>query len=198
MFEGFPIKKEVLESDHESREQYEKLKNFALIIIKPMGIEYIQEIIDRLLDHGEIKNLQFLKSTKEQIVQHYSASEFDVKGKKTSYYPALVSYMSKKDIRVFVLEGYNDRADFIKNLRKDVIGPSDPEKTEEGQIRNIAKELEYKKDVLVEGTGETSMAIDNLIHCSDSIESALKEIKIWYNDRVAEKYEKRYSQDKNN
>ena len=193
MSEGLPFNKEVLSDENERKEGHEKLKNFTVIIIKPMGAEYSAQIMEKLLEHGEIKHFQAVVSTEEQVAEHYSNSQFDSDGQETQYFPGLVKYMSEKNMDVFILEGANDQNCFIENLRKNVIGPSNPEKTEEGQIRNLAKNLDYKKELTIKGEGveKKSIIIDNLIHCSDSQESALKEIRIWFGDVIAEDYKKR-------
>ena len=188
-----------IENSCENKEQHEKLKNFVVIIIKPMGKEYIEEIMEKLSEHGKIKHFETVTSKKEQVSQHYAGSQFDSEGQETSYYPGLVSYMSEKNMELFILEGSNDQDCFIENLRENVIGPSDPMKAKEGQIRNIAKTLDYEKKITIEKNGieKESKVFDNLIHCSDSQENALREIEIWLGKAIAEDYKKRYNKNEN-
>lgn len=189
----------------ERRPEREKTKEFALLLLKPMAAndeELRVEIFTRLMEVGEIKHLKLVEVTsREQIQRHYSAA----KGK--NYHLPTVEYLSRKKMEVFILEkldnsetqsenSNNTRKGFIKRLRKDIIGPSDPEKTEPYHIRNIVKQrgMEYRKKMdlpeeqKIEGY---DFAIDNLIHCSDSIGSALEEITNWYQDNpdILKEYE---------
>ena len=119
------------------------------------------------------------------MARHYEAAE----GKK--YYPPLVEYLSHQRATHFVLRGSllpgSRDTDFATYLRQYVIGPSNPELTEEHHVRNyvVANEIQYKKevdlpeDVMIDNY---KTAFDNLIHCSDSTESALHEIANWYAD----------------
>lgn len=185
----------------------EKIKEFVLILIKPLGMQSkIRGLIDdELFKYGDVIYRRSVATTKEIVAEHYLQSQYDKDGKPIPYYPTIVNYMSNKITDVFILDekesrGKDDRS-FIKKLREDVIGNTRPDKAKEGTIRKLAVEhdlpfMQYPQmshDEIIEGI---NYCTDNLIHCSDSPDSALREIKIWFKDQpeVIEKYEKLYEQ----
>jgi nucleoside diphosphate kinase len=183
--ENFKI--EVQESDPN------ELREFVLILIKPLGMSHLNEIIEVLKRHGNLIESKPILTEHEAVCQHYADSEFDKDGNKNDYYEGLVRYMTFRHSYALVFEDNrledNRQEDYITQLRKKVIGASDPSKTESGQVRNIAKEkkLDYKQSIFVPTIEDRSRIKDNLIHCSDSLENSIKEISIWMPEK-ADKY----------
>lgn len=127
----------------------------TLVLIKPDGIErgLVGEIISRYeRKQLQIKYCRLLRASKEKLEQHYA--EHVGKG----FYDELVSYMGRGDLIAMVLSGENA----IETVRK-INGKTNPLEAEIGSIRGdfaVVKE-------------------ENLVHSSDSAESAQREIKIW-------------------
>lgn len=182
--------------DNSKLEKMENPPSFALLILKPLATESDKlraEILGRLINEGKIAHMvDNYTATKYKVSAHYQ----DSSGK--SFIPPLVEYMSNKAVTVIVLEGQeSEQGKFIDKLRSDVIGPSDPKKAQEHHIRSLAikydlpyrQQVEVPKEEFIPGPDD-SIAMDNLIHCSDSQESALREICIWFNDvpEVNQKY----------
>ncbi|XP_020599226.1 nucleoside diphosphate kinase 1-like [Phalaenopsis equestris] len=128
----------------------------TFIMIKPDGVHrnLITEIIGRFQCNGfYLKGLKFLKVERSIAEKHYE----DLAG--THYFPALVGDITSGPVVAMVWEGNN----VIVKCRK-IIGASDPTKWEPGTIR-----ADYAIEI-----GR------NVIHGSDSIESARKEIALWF------------------
>ena len=132
----------------------------TLILIKPDGVQrqLTGEILARIERKGYlIKQLKMVKATEAQLEAHYNEHV----GK--PYYPALVEYMASGSIVAAVVEGQR----VIEGVRS-LSGATDPTKALPGTIRG-----DFGRDW---GT----RAVINLIHSSDSPESAEREIGIWF------------------
>lgn len=128
----------------------------TFVAIKPDGVqrELIGEIIKKFEQKGyKITALKMLQVTDEQAKAHYAEHE----GK--PFYPRLIRYIQSGPIVAMVVEGYNAVAG-VRHL----MGATDPDKAEVGTIRaDFAQVMEY-----------------NVVHGSDSVESAEREIAIYF------------------
>ena len=128
----------------------------TLILIKPDGVK--RGLIGRIINQYEEKSLEIvalkmITATKDIARKHYSEHE----GRE--YFEKLINYITEGKICAMVLMG--EKA--IEITRK-INGDKDPVKAEIGSIRG-------------------KFAIDktnNLVHASDSIDSAEYEISIWF------------------
>lgn len=182
----------------------ENIREFALIMIKPLGMHSKTNgrIKDILFRQGDVFYNQSVLTNEETMAEHYLPSQFDKSGKVNSYYPVIVRYMSEKEVEIFIIEDNKseDKRSFIDRLREDVIGNTKPSVAKEGTARRIAFDdnlpyiqfPEINPSKIINGT---DYCTDNLIHCSDSSENALREIKIWYKSQpeIIKKYEEIYN-----
>ena len=129
----------------------------TFVAIKPDGVKrgLIGKIIDRFETKGfKIVAMKLLQVTPELAARHYEEHQ----GK--PFYNRLVNYITSGPIVAMVVEGY--RA--IESVRH-MVGATDPVKADVGTIRaDFAQVMEY-----------------NVIHASDSLESADREINIYFN-----------------
>jgi len=125
----------------------------TLVFIKPDGVEkkIIGEIISRFEKKGLIiDRLEMLTLTKDQVNIHYQEHI------EKPFYPELRDYILSSPIVAMVIRGVNA----IAVVRK-MIGSTNPSVAESGTIRgDYALILPY-----------------NLVHASDSPDSAQREIK---------------------
>ena len=132
---------------------YEK----TLSIIKPDGVQrnLVGEVIKRLEEAGlTISAMKMIKMTKEQAEGFYQVHE----GK--PFYESVTDFMSSGPSVVMVLEG----EDAIKSYRK-LMGATNFKEAEEGTIRRaFATDIEK-----------------NMVHGSDSEETATFEINYFFN-----------------
>lgn len=130
----------------------------TFVAIKPDGVqrELVGEVIRRFEQKGyKVIALKMLQVTDEQAKAHYAEHE----GK--PFYPRLIRYIQSGPIVAMVVEGYNAVAG-VRHL----MGATDPDKAEVGTIRaDLAQVMEY-----------------NVVHGSDSVESAEREIAIYFNE----------------
>jgi nucleoside-diphosphate kinase len=135
-------------------------KEQTLVLIKPDGVarSLTGEIIRRIEAKGYVvTGLKMLKPKGEQLAAHYAEHE----GK--PFYAPLIEFMSSGPIVAIRLEG--DRV--IEGFRA-LAGATDPTTAAPGTIRGD----------LGRDWGEKVQK--NLVHGSDSVESATRELAIWF------------------
>jgi len=128
----------------------------TLVIIKPDGIRrhLMGEIIRRYEEKGLfIDAMWYGKASKETLAEHYLEHE----GK--PFYQDLMAFMMSGDLLAMVIKGPNA----VSMVRK-INGATDPDDADLGSIRG---RYSWSKT-------------ENLVHGSDSLESAEREIKIWF------------------
>lgn len=128
----------------------------TLVIIKPDGVE--RNLIGRILTEYErnglkIEDLKLVTASQEIAAKHYAEHE----GK--AFYNDLVDYITSGPSVVFTVVG--DRA--IERVRK-INGATNPEEADDNTIRSLYG-VSLEK---------------NTVHASDSVESAAREISIWF------------------
>jgi nucleoside-diphosphate kinase len=131
----------------------------TLILIKPDGVQrgLMGRIISRFEERGyKCTGLKMLQAEKSTLETHYAEH------KARPFFPGLISYMSSTPLVAMIWEGKS----VVKNARK-MVGATNPEESTPGTIRG---------DYAIE-TGR------NLIHGSDSVESAGKEICLWFPEK---------------
>ncbi|KAA8910549.1 nucleoside diphosphate kinase [Sphaerosporella brunnea] len=130
----------------------------TFIAIKPDGVQrgLIGPIISRFEQRGfKLVAIKLTAPGKEHLENHYS----DLAGK--PFFPGLIEYMNSGPICAMVWEG----RDVVKTGRV-LLGATNPLASAPGTIRG-----DYAIDV-----GR------NVCHGSDSVESAQKEIALWFNE----------------
>lgn len=137
-------------------------KERTLILIKPDGVRrgLIGEVIARIERKGyEVTALRMLQADRELLERHYAEHE----GK--PFYEPLMEFMASGPIVAMVAEGER----VIEGFRK-LAGATDPTVAEPGTIRgDLARDQGTK-------------VVQNIVHGSDSPESASREIKIFFNN----------------
>ncbi|UCB45361.1 MAG: nucleoside-diphosphate kinase [Spirochaetota bacterium] len=137
----------------------------TLVIIKPDGISklLIGNIISRFTETRlEIIGCKMVRVSKELAEKHYA----EHKGK--PFYNDLIDFITGKlhqhrEVMALVYSGLNA----IEKIRA-ICGATNPEKAEPDTIRGqFGRILE-------------SGLMENVVHASDSVESAEKEIKLWF------------------
>ncbi|EGC29573.1 hypothetical protein DICPUDRAFT_93125 [Dictyostelium purpureum] len=137
----------------------------TFIAIKPDGTErrLVGEIIGRFEKKGfKLVGIKILHPTPEQAAKHYD----DLKSK--PFFDGLVKYFSSGAVVCMVWEG----KDVVKTGRK-LIGETNPALSVPGSIRG---------DLCIE-VGR------NIIHGSDSTQSANDEITLWFGETEVTNYE---------
>lgn len=134
----------------------------TLILVKPDGVKrgLVGEVIARVERKGyKITNLRMLTADRNLLAKHYAEHE----GK--PFYEPLMEFMASGPIVAMVAEGER----VIEGFRK-LAGATDPTTAEPGTIRgDLARDQGTK-------------VVQNIVHGSDSPESANREINIFFNN----------------
>ena len=132
----------------------------TLVLIKPDGVKrnLIGEIISRCELKGyKVVDLKLTEPTRELLAAHYAEHE----GK--SFYEPLMEFMSSGPVVAIALEGQR----VIEGFRS-IAGSTEPTMAAPGTIRGDL------------GRDWGTTVVQNLVHGSDSVESAERELKIWF------------------
>ena len=136
----------------------------TFFIIKPDGVKrgLVGEVLKRIERRGfKLEKLELRSTVSENLIdQHYR----DLVGK--SFYPPIRQFMTSGPIIVGIISGPK----VIESWR-DMMGATRPEEALPGTIRG-----DFAK-----AAGE-NQAIQNVVHGSDSEESAKREIALWFKD----------------
>ncbi|AXX28502.1 nucleoside-diphosphate kinase [Actinosynnema pretiosum subsp. pretiosum] len=129
----------------------------TLVLVKPDGVErgLVGEVISRIERKGlKLAALELRSADRATAEQHYA--EHEGKG----FYEGLLDFITGGPLVALVIEGPRAIAAF-----RQLAGGTDPvEKATPGTIRgDFGLEVQF-----------------NLVHGSDSVESAEREIKIWF------------------
>ncbi|KAI0043566.1 nucleoside diphosphate kinase [Auriscalpium vulgare] len=132
------------------------------IMVKPDGVQrgLVGNIIGRFEQRGfKLIALKLVHATPEHLEKHYA----DLKGK--AFFPGLIKYMASGPVVAMVWEGL----DAVKTGRV-MLGATNPLASAPGTIR-----------------GDFALAVGrNICHGSDAVESAEKEIALWFPEGVTQ------------
>ena len=132
----------------------------TLVLVKPDGVKrnLIGEIIRRIETKGYvIVDVKKLTPSRELLAQHYAEHE----GK--PFYEPLVEFMASGDVVALRVEGNR----VIEGFRT-LAGATDPTAALPGTIRgDLGRDWGLKVQ-------------QNLVHGSDSVESATRELALWF------------------
>lgn len=132
----------------------------SLVLIKPDGFArgLTGEVLARIERKGyRLVALQILRPTTEALTEHYAEHV----GK--PFFDPLLAFMSSGEVTAVVIEGQQCIAGF-----RSLAGATDPTKAAPGTIRG-----DFGRDF-----GKAVQ--ENIVHGSDSPESADREIAIWF------------------
>jgi nucleoside-diphosphate kinase len=128
----------------------------TLVLIKPDAVE--RRLIGQIITIYETKGLnitalKLVKPSKEVVEEHYSEH------KDKPFFKELVIFLTRGEVCAMIIEGEK----VIETVRK-INGATDPAAAEMGTIR---------------GRFALSKS-ENIVHASDSLASAEREIRIWF------------------
>merc|ERR1711981_680423 len=130
----------------------------TFIIIKPDGVQrgLVGEIIKRFEQKGfKLVAMKMMQASVEHLEEHYADLS------KKPFFPGLVKYMASGPVVPMVWEGLN-----VVKTGRVMLGETNPRDSAPGTIR-----------------GDYCIQVGrNICHGSDSVESAEKEIKLWFTE----------------
>lgn len=174
----------------------------SLVFLKPDAIQrsLIGEVITRIERTGlKIVAMKMILATRAQVVDHYHKDDawFLKKGTKIvedrkanglpiekeaiDYGKQIieqnVAFMTSGPILALIAQG-NEAPAVIKKIT----GGTEPSTSDVGTIRGDFTVDSY------EHAGVTGRAVRNILHCSENVEDAEREIKVWFTDSEILKY----------
>jgi nucleoside-diphosphate kinase len=132
----------------------------TLVLVKPDGVRrgLVGEVIRRIEAKGyTLARVELRTATREVLAEHYAEHE----GK--PFYEPLVEFMSSGPVVAMVVEGQH-----VVEAFRSLAGATDPTKAAPGTIRGDL------------GRDWGTPAQQNIVHGSDAVESAEREIAIWF------------------
>ena len=154
----------------------ETLEGKTLVVLKPDALysEHIFDIIERFRQDGlKIDESYRYKAPKEFAEQHYADP---LKRLPEDIGRTIVNYLSDGDSLAMMVSG----RDAVDKARKISGRHFQPKDCEPGTIRR-----DFGSDNKEKAEAE-GRAVYNLVHTSDSLESAEKEIQLWFNKNISE------------
>jgi nucleoside-diphosphate kinase len=136
------------------------------LMIKPDGVQrgLVGEVITRLEKKGfRLIGLKLSVANKALLEEHYAEH------KEKPFFKDLVDYMLMGPVVCMVWQGI----EIVKTCRK-MLGATNPLNSEPGTLRG---------DYCLQGKR-------NLIHGSDSVQSAEREIKLWFKEEEIQNYKR--------
>ncbi|MDQ1371177.1 MAG: nucleoside-diphosphate kinase [Candidatus Thermoplasmatota archaeon] len=137
----------------------------TFVMVKPDGVQrgLVGRIVQRFEDRGvKVVAMKMMRIPRELAERHYAEHIGKV------FYEPLLSYIVSGPVVCMVLEGENCVA-----AARAMMGKTNPQDASPGTIRGDFSQV----------TGR------NIIHGSDSPESAKREIKLFFNDYEIQKYD---------
>lgn len=169
----------------------------TFVMIKPDGVQrnLVGEIIHRFERIGlKLVGLKIVMAGKKQALKHYDFPEhwFEEKGaniikikekkgeviQKSAYeygkaiQIALVDFICSGPVVAMVWQG-NQSVPIVRKL----VGSTEPLSSDVGTIRG-----DYTLDSYTLADYDNSRAVRNLIHASETVEDAQREIRLWFDD----------------
>lgn len=130
----------------------------TFIMVKPDGVErgLVGEVMSRIERKGyKINKAKLFKPSKSLVEEHYTEH------RERDFFGELVDYIEGENVMAMEVEG----EDVIQVMRL-LIGNKDPKSASPGTIR-----------------GDLSSSLSqNIVHGSDSIESAKRELELWFKE----------------
>ena len=142
----------------------------SLVLLKPDALDrgIIGEIITRFERRGiKVVGLKMLVSEKDTAEKHYTEDLAKRRGEKVR--EMMIAMLTSGPILAVVLEGID-----IVDVVRQMIGATEPKSAAPGTIRGDYAHVSYSY------ADEKGIGIFNLIHASDSQESAQAEINVWF------------------
>lgn len=135
----------------------------TLVLLKPSAVE--RGLVGEIIKRFEQANLIIRKMVLDRFSEE-TFKELYVEHKEKYFYHDIVSWMSSKPIIAIVLEGNGNIIGKVRSL----IGATNPLEAKPGTIR---------------GDYSYSLKPDNLVHASDSLESAERELKLFFKEEFS-------------
>ena len=138
----------------------------TLVVLKPDAVQ--RQLVGEIITRFERAGLKIVGMKMVWIDKNFAKKHYEVHLDKP-FYKFLESMITEGPVIAMVLEGIHA----VEIVRK-ICGPTEPRKAPPGTIRGDYAMHSY------EYADNRKSAVKNLIHASDSVENAKKEILLWF------------------
>lgn len=147
----------------------------TLVLLKPDAIE--RGLVGKIIERFELVGLKIVAMKMVKVDENISKKHYKEHVDKP-FYQSIEEYITSGPVLAMVLEGVHA----VEVVRK-LVGPTEPRKAQPGTIRGDFAHISYAY------ADNKKIAVKNLIHASDSVESAKYEISVWFRDDEIISYE---------
>ena len=148
----------------------------TFVFIKPDAIE--RGIAGKIISRFENAGLKIV-AMKQVWIDEKFAKEHYVELVEKNFYKYLEEYVVSGPVIALVLEGVHS-TDFVRKI----VGVTEPRTAMPGTIRGDFATSSY------EYSDKKNISIKNLVHASDSPETAKKEVELWFSPEEIHSYER--------
>jgi nucleoside-diphosphate kinase len=178
------------------------IKEKTLLIVKPDGVQrsLVGDIVSRIERTGlKIVALKMLIASEDTLWKHYNKDDawfiekgtIAIESRKLQGLPvekeaieygkdilrANIEFMTSGPVIAFIVQG-NQSVGIVKKI----VGGTEPLTSDVGTIRG-----DYTVDTYALANS-SARAVRNLVHCSDKVSEAEREITLWFNESEIIKY----------
>ncbi len=146
----------------------------TLVLLKPDAVQ--RQVSGRIISRFEDAGLKIVAMKMIWVDEKFAKKHY-VEHIAKPFYPGLEALLTLGPVIAIVLEG----PECIDVVRK-MVGATEPKTAAPGTIRGDFAHVGYAY------ADKKGIGIKNLIHASDSISNAKKEIKLWFNEKELHSY----------
>jgi nucleoside-diphosphate kinase len=144
----------------------EKFIERTLVLLKPDAVQ--RSLVGNIITRFENVGLKIVGIKMQWVTSEFSKKHYSDHVSKP-FYKALETFITEGPVIAMVIEGIHA----VETVRK-MVGSTEPRKALPGTIRGDFAHHSY------EYADKKGISIKNLIHASDSIENANKEVSLWF------------------
>lgn len=150
----------------------------TFVLLKPDAV--LRGLVGEIISRFEKKGMKIVAMKMVYIDEEHAGKHYEEhKGK--PFFDTLVGYLTSGPVVAMVIEG----ASAVEVVRK-LVGPTEPASAPPGTIRGDYAHITFER------ADSTGRPVTNLIHASDSEESAKREIELWFKPEEIHSYELPY------
>lgn len=147
----------------------------TLVLLKPDAVQ--RTLCGQIITRFENAGLKIVGMKMQWVNADFSKKHYSEHISKT-FYKFLENFITEGPVLAMVLEGIHA----VEAVRK-MVGSTEPRKALPGTIRGDFSHHSY------EHSDKKGIAVKNIIHASDKIDNAKKEIDLWFSDDELHSYQ---------
>ena len=146
----------------------------TLVLIKPDGVQ--RSLVGQIITRFENAGMKIVGGKMVWVDANFSKKHYAEHVQK-KFYKALEAMLTQGPVVALVLEG----VEAVALVRK-IVGPTEPKMAPPGTVRGDFSHMSYAY------ADSKDIGLKNIIHASDSIDSAKTEIMLWFSPSELHSY----------